>query len=300
MPGGGDVLTGLAAPFGVFCLCYLRLRHLPLALAVALAPLPGAAWAASVPHAYGFGVMVAAFAAAQMQAARLEDRRWNAVPFLAAVCAAILEQALLYGPASAGLCAAAAGTLVLVPVQRFLPMNEDAIARANRARERQAALTEIWSHLAQPRWAYALCGAALVLATIAAFRHLPVPSPRQGLCLVLSCATVLAVTRDWRMGVAAFAAGAPATLFAPGLPFFVFLSLALLLEMRALRDDYHALTHVLARGGGLLLSGLAGMAALSWGAAAGMVAALLLLPALGVALTALVPPRRTLEELYGG
>jgi hypothetical protein len=71
----GDAALALAcAVLMASVFCFLILRHAPLAVLAALAPLPGVwfarSWDADILSAYGFGLSVAALAAAGLSRAR--------------------------------------------------------------------------------------------------------------------------------------------------------------------------------------------------------------------------------------
>jgi len=89
-----------------------------------------------------------------------------------------------------------------------VPYTEDFIAAANRAREARQGAAAWFAPLAESRWALAVAGIAAMLATIALLRLRSLPAPHHGRVFGAAAAIVLFAAalgwmRDWRLAVAA-------------------------------------------------------------------------------------------------
>lgn len=296
------MLTVLGMALGIGLLVFLLLRHLPLALAICAAPLPGALviWAGHHPPlpVYGFGAGVAVLAATGVARTRIAGGVADWTPVLLAGCGGTLLMLLQDWPLGVGFAVANLCALGAAAGLRLAVFDEDAIARANRLREQSAILLEGWSVLAEPRWGWALAGAALVLAVVGWFRqplHLTA-ADATGLAVLLLA--LLGTARDWRAALAALLAGLVMLLFVPGLPQFGFLVLPLGLGMAAQANANRRLA--LERAGGLASAGIAGLAGLGGTALGALLAGLVLFPALMTVLHVMFTPRRSVEQLYRG
>lgn len=336
-----------------------RIRHSGLALLTALAPLPGLIWAAPMNGGSSFGwVPVLAYAVAFA---------------IAAVCARIVVLRVLGGEAERhpGWCAAAAlglfavlaqlwtwrtaaqpaawqamadvvlasaSALLLVPVgASFLIFDEQFIANANRAQERQQRVLETVSLIATPRWGLSVAGIALVFVALGWFAAFPAGVQDSGVAIrsavsvLLAAMTVGALCRDWRDAVGAAVACVVVALISlwgpahhdPYQPIYVLetVTLALFLILlparralsyrrrhepsaraRALEDCAPALVQA---GVGAALVMLPGAAInVSGGAyAAGCLfaaaGAVCFTPAVAAAIEALFPRRQSVEDIYG-
>jgi hypothetical protein len=305
----GDVALALACAVCVAALfCSLVLRHAPLGVLTALAPLPGVwfarSWNADVLPAYGFGLSVAAVAAAGLSRARRNDRSAAQADMVMAVYGGVLVMLLRDWRLGLAFGSAALSAALVPLLGRFLTFDEAFIARANRLQERSMPVREAWAAIAQPRWGLALAGAGLVLAVLGIFRTDPVLDWRDGAGLALVAAATAAITRDYRWVLAALAAGLTLLLCASGLSQFVFFLLVLALRRRALREAGNFSANdegrILEQGGDLAFAGAAGLVAFSWAALGAPLAALVLAPALAAALRFALPERRPLEDLYRG
>jgi hypothetical protein len=302
----GDAALALACVVLMAALfCFLILRHAPLAALAALAPLPGVwfarSWNADILSAYGFGLSVAALAAAGLSRARRDDRSIGQADMVMAVYGGVLVMLLRDWRLGLAFGAAALSASLVPLLGRFFLFDEAFIARANRLHERSMPWREAWAAIVQPRWALALSGVALVLAVLGIFDAHPAINWRDGAGLVLVAVATAAITRDRSRVLAAIAAGLVQLLFVPGLSQYAFFLVAAALRRRAMpAGAANADGNILEQGGDLAFAAAAGLAALSWTAMAAPLAALALAPALAAALRLVLPARRSLEELYRG
>lgn len=178
---------------------FLLLRHAGLALAVTFAPLPGLLIAAFIGGSFRPGSVdlqtamicwTPGFAAACLIGWRVAAKVAGGVVPRDAVIAAIGELLPMLGAAlllALGLHAAILpwrggiieitlivgaylSAIVVAPLAvSLLSFNEDFVARFNRAAERRRRRLMLLDPLVQPRWAWSLCGVALVLTVLSCF-----------------------------------------------------------------------------------------------------------------------------------
>ena len=137
----GDAALALACVVLMAALfCFLILRHAPLAALAALAPLPGVwfarSWNADILSAYGFGLSVAALAAAGLSRARRDDRSIGQADMVMAVYGGVLVMLLRDWRLGLAFGAAALSASLVPLLGRFFLFDEEFIARANRLHER--------------------------------------------------------------------------------------------------------------------------------------------------------------------
>jgi hypothetical protein len=224
---------------------FFLLRHAGLALAVVLAPLPGLLIAAFVTWSYlpslfdwqaAMMCWTPGFAATCLIGWRIAAKVAGGtaprdvviaaigelLPMLGAAFVLVLGvQAaifflLLRGAVEIILIAGAYLSAILAAplVISFLSFNEDFVARFNRAAEQRRRRLMRLDPLVQPRWAWSLCGVALVLTVLSCFgiqgSH-DLASTWLAVPAVLIAAT-LAALRDWRYALAALLTFAVAAL----------------------------------------------------------------------------------------
>jgi hypothetical protein len=309
-----------AAIMVAVCVALVQLRYLRLALVVALAPLPGLLWFSAFGYPIAFALaslMAAGLTARLLRGATEEDAfaaLFDAMPALAGTAVIAFVWSLWERADFVGLLCAVLAVLLALPVGTiFLPFGEQFHLAANRAREARAPLAETLARLAEVRWAYSLCGIALVFAVLGLFEISGRPPLVDWIGCVLVAVVLHVVTLDWRAGIAGLAAAALLLLFAQGLnaALLLFVLLALFLAQGARRhrdaDDIaawartiedHAVPVFFAGLGAALLSGILNDIDAGIDAAAALVAALLVFPALTLAQHHLLPRRRSVEELY--
>ena len=240
VPVSALLLSGASLAVGAV-VGFIHLRHAGLAILGALAPLPG--MLAAAPYAMAHGValtgLLGVYAWSALVAAHLcgviERRILDAsareeaaqaalansfVPVALAVLAAGL---LLLGWYFRTATALTAGTvamfaagllsaLIFTPfIAAMLPFGEAFFVAANRTQERRENALAVATLVIEPRWAFAMSGAALVLATLGWFGVEPILVGNiflsrweywLGSALLLFLA-VFAAGRDWRDALAA-------------------------------------------------------------------------------------------------
>lgn len=176
----------------LFAFACIQMRHLGLAAIAALAPLPGyllgiVLEAPLQPLGYlcGFAVADILLSMVEMQicggaspadAARQVIRNVGAAVIGPLVLAAAGTAAISTIDGFAGmrlamltlLCGASA-LLIALPAARFLPYDEEFIARANRLRERRERWLDGLAFVVQPRWGWSISGIALIFAVLGLF-----------------------------------------------------------------------------------------------------------------------------------
>ena len=204
--------------------------------------------------------------------------------------------------------------LLALPVGAiFLPFGEQFHLAANRVREKRTPLAERTARLTEPRWTVSFCGIALVFGMLGLFEVPGWPPAPDWLGSLLVGGVVLAASRDGRAGVAGLVSAALLLLYGqgmtPSLLLFALLALVLAATARRYHDGGPAGSWARALEEGAVPIFFAGLAAslvtvLLNGLRAGVLAAgaataaLLLFPALTLALHHLLPPRRSVEDIY--
>ena len=344
---------------------FFLFRHWLLMALIMLAPLPGLfvyfaaslRWdfpspnAAAYYFAYLFGVVAAGLIADEFVLARaggesghdaLKSTRWRQLDVLAASGAVTAFTLSRFGAHIDFLWASVTEALAIglsllsvasvLQLAQFLPFDEEFIARTNRFRELAERMVDRLLPIAQPRWAFAFTGIALVLATTIAFRldtaflydWLSTGALRWALFIGAMAACLIAVTQDWRTAVASlvtitvvvfpvFLIGfSVLSLQAPSLFGFCFLLVASVASQTARYarggDEMGIATvRTLTRstlGIGVLGAALwtAPLLYLTFNfffiAISGVLGALVLLPAFAVTIETLFPHRETLEARY--
>jgi hypothetical protein len=311
----------LAAAFVLTaCVALAQLRYRRLAILVALAPLPGLAWFA--PNAYPFGVALAALMAAGLTERLLKGRtEEDAFAALFAPLPALLGAMMvalgwaIWGKADfAGLFFAALAVLLALPTGAiFLPFGERFHVAANRAREMRAPWGRVLADVAQSRWSFSLCGIALVFAVLALFEIAGRPPPADWIGCILIGLVLHGVALDWRAGSAGLLSSALLLLYGRGMTssLLLFALLALFVACATRHAEDRDKIAVWARaleecGVPVFFAGIgAALAAVALSgavagveAAAAVLTALLIFPALTLAQLHLLPVRRSVEELY--
>jgi hypothetical protein len=192
---------------------------------------------------------------------------------------------------------------------------EDAVVRGNRQREILLRVFAYPARLAEPRWSMSFAGVGLVLAVLGYSQILHHPPVFDWLSGGVIALIVLILVRDGRSALAALAVSALLLIFTGGVSGtqLLFLLFVLLLARTATRwreageTASAAFMHAIEdTGPPILFAGLAAMiAALARGgplaalhAGYSLTGALILFPAFAGTLHALVPRRRSVEELY--
>ena len=302
---GLSVLAGFVPALGFF-------RNLWLALAVVLAPLPGVLGFGVSAYALCVGVGLVLAAALVEADLGQENRRAALNKILIPIAAMLLLGAAwsIHTPVQlAGLIGTSAATVVFVPLLvLILPFGEEFIARANRRREILQRFSAGFARIAEARWCFSLSGAGLVLAVLGWFEIAIKPRPFDMLAAAGVAAILLVLTRDLRAGLGALAAAALVVLFTGGVDgsLLLFLFFASLLGAR--QKEVGAWARALEGHAAMIL--FAGLASVLTAIPQdgprgalhgfyGVAAALILFPAFSGALLALLPRRRSVEELYG-
>ena len=318
VPQPAPVALAMAA-LGGFVVALVHLRQTGLALAAALASFPGILWFGNAPYALIIGfclLSAAAYADALLKGEDAPAALAKPLPALAGTLLFAIVWSLHVTVQLQGLLVTAAAAILFLPALVLtVPFDEDAVVRGNRRREKAQRIFAFAARIAEPRWSLALTGAGLVLAVLGYFQVTRQPPLFDWLAAPLAGVLVLALTRDTRSAFAALAAAALVLLFTGGVSgtLMLFLLFALVLGRSAAgwrrrrKSETMAWTRAIEdHGAAILFSGLAAMiAAVPRGgpvaalhAGFGLATALILFPAFAGTLHALLPGRRSVEELY--
>ncbi len=310
----------LAAALGGFAAAFILLRQWQFALAAILVPLPAILWLGASAYALELALAILMTSAYEAALRRGSDPLAALGAILAALAGVLLFALLwsLHTPVQlAALLASSAVTGWSLPALAMsLAVSEDTIMRGNRAEESWRHLCGFAHFLAEPRWSLALAAAGLVLAVLGYFQAAMRPPRFDWLALIIVAAIFAAMSRNPRQALAAAGAGALLLLFSGGVngSLLLYLLFAMVLGAAAAQAQDRGERAPAAWGRVLedhwaviFFAGLAAVAAAwarsgivpAWHAGFGLLAALILFPALAGALEHLFPPRRSVEELYG-
>lgn len=173
----------------LFAFSHIQIRHLGLAAIAAFAPLPGyllgnVLQAPSQPLGYLCGFVIADIILSTVEmefcsGAPRADATRQAIRNLGAAVIWPLVLAVAAISAISGfagmrlamfvLFCGASALLIALPAARFLPYDEEFIARANRLRERRERWLDGLAFVIQPRWGWSISGIALIFAVLGLF-----------------------------------------------------------------------------------------------------------------------------------